>query len=41
MKAYALLGAPEGNWPNDVRERFLEARKAGNLIIGVDREACY
>lgn len=37
MKAYALLGAPEENWPHNIREIFLEARKAGNLIIGVDR----
>lgn len=37
MKAYALLGAPEENWLHNIREIFLEARKAGNLIIGVDR----
>ncbi len=37
MDAYVLLGGPKEDWPQDIKERFVSAQKAGDLIIGVDR----
>lgn len=41
MDAYVLLGGPKEDWPQDIKERFVSAQKAGDLIIGVDRGALF
>lgn len=37
MKAYALLGGPETEWPQNIRELFQKARANHDLVVGVDR----
>ncbi|WP_251716143.1 thiamine diphosphokinase [Lactobacillus agrestimuris] len=37
MKAYALLGGPKSEWPQDIKETLTAAKRSGDLIIGVDR----
>lgn len=37
MKAYALLGGPETEWPHNINQIFKQAKKENNLIVGVDR----
>ncbi|NHL95915.1 thiamine diphosphokinase, partial [Lactobacillus helveticus] len=41
MKVYALLGGPTDLWPADIKGKFLNAKKAGDLIVGVDRGSLY
>ncbi|KRL89658.1 thiamine diphosphokinase [Lactobacillus kalixensis] len=37
MKAIALLGGPKEEWTNEIQTVFKEAKKNGDLVIGVDR----
>ncbi len=37
MKAYALLGGPKSEWPQNLAIILRKAQAAGDLIIGVDR----
>ncbi|WEV36339.1 thiamine diphosphokinase [Lactobacillus sp. ESL0677] len=37
MKAIALLGGPEAEWPQEIKQRLLTAQGQGDLLIGVDR----
>lgn len=37
MRAYALLGGPETEWPDNIKEIFSKAKTENNLIVGVDR----
>ncbi|RVU71644.1 MULTISPECIES: thiamine diphosphokinase [Lactobacillus] len=41
MKAYALLGGPTDLWPEDIKKRFLKAKYAHDLVVGVDRGSLY
>lgn len=41
MKAYALLGGPTDLWPDNIKEKFESAKKANDLIVGVDRGSLY
>lgn len=41
MEAYALLGGPVDLWPMDIKEKLVQAKKAENLIIGVDRGSLF
>ncbi len=37
MKAYALLGGPEEEWPQNIKNDFALAQQKNDLLIGVDR----
>lgn len=37
MKAYALLGGPKAEWPEDIVEIFKSAKNQHDLLVGVDR----
>lgn len=37
MKAYALLGGPEEEWPQNIKNDFVLAQQKNDLLIGVDR----
>ncbi|MDF7683174.1 thiamine diphosphokinase [Lactobacillus sp. ESL0679] len=37
MKAIALLGGPEAEWPQEIKQILLTAKCRGDLLIGVDR----
>lgn len=37
MKAYALLGGPQKEWPHNLQFLLSSAQKDGDLLVGVDR----
>lgn len=41
MKAYALLGGPKELWPQNLPFVLTEAKRQGQLIVGVDRGLLY
>lgn len=41
MKALALLGGPRNSWPEDLKEKFLNAKQKGAMIAGSDRGSLF